>query len=121
MPGLFTCLKGPSGTSKNLIMTARFACLIEALESNERLLWLTRTRKQRNKALRDARQILSDRRLALGLGRRDDTSACDSDCGEWDGLIVEFVEACVGPILAELHKLQEELSQTNENIKVMDR
>ena len=78
MPGLFTCLQGPPGTSMSLIMTARFICLIEALQSNERLLWLTRTRKQRSKALRDVRHILSDPRLALSLGRRDDTSACVS-------------------------------------------
>ena len=112
MTGLFTGLKGPPGAAKSMIMGSFFACLVDQLKPHQRLLWLTKTRKQRGKSLRDGRILFDDARVALGLGRSDDTAPKDGDYGEWDPLAVEFVESRVGHIVLSLQELQQELKKT---------
>ena len=110
--GLVTSLQGPPGSSKSLILTSICAALLPELGPHQRLLWLTKTRKQRSKALRDSRHILSDPRIALGLGRSDIDGANDEEFGEWDPLVADYVEKCVGPMLSKLRQLKQELLAT---------
>ena len=69
MPGLVTCLKRPPGSSKTLLSTSIIAALLPQLKGRERILFLTKIRKQRMNALRLGRRIFSNPMLALGVGR----------------------------------------------------
>ena len=118
MHGLFTCLQGPPGSAKSLLLTAIFAALIGKLEKDERLLWLTMTRIQRDKALREGRQMYKDPFFAMGIGRSHTEGAKESEHGEWDPLVSQYLNYCLKPIVDTLKELTERLWKTPTTIEL---
>ena len=90
-------LRGPLGSPKSLILTGYMVHASKQLEEGQRLLWLTRTRKQHTKAVRTLRQFLKDPRLAIALGRPDGSTAENGE--EWDSVVADFVQGRVSQIV----------------------
>ena len=99
-------LRGPPGSAKTTLVLGLFKHIMSSLKFNQKLLWLTKTRKQRTKALHDFRTYLEDPQMVIGLGRSENDGSDNSQTDEFDPFIAECIENCVASIVDELKSLR---------------
>ena len=95
-------LRGPPGASKTTLSVGIFLHLVRGLAPHQKLFWLVKTRKMRDKALNEFRSYLDNPCLVIGLGRSDNDSSEGSETQEFDPVISKFLEQSVALIVKEL-------------------
>ena len=97
------------GGGKTTVMTGMFLAMLANLGPKDRLIFLTKSRKARDKQLADFRTYLANPLLAISLGRPFDKGPNGNAGTLWDERVAKNIVQKVGPIVEELQALLQEI------------
>ena len=80
-------LRGPPGSSKTTLLVGTFLHLTRTLAPNQKLVWLTKTRQMRTKALHEFRSYLHDPCTVIGVGTSENDGSEILQTDEFDPCI----------------------------------
>ena len=107
-----TALNAVAGAGKTIVVTGMFLTLIPTMGPNDRLVYLTKTRKARDKQLSEFRSLLPNPLEALSLGRQRDKGPTDETEARWDEVVTSFIDKKMEGIVGELRRIRQRLKET---------